>query len=174
MQLPTSPAPRFTLHALALLALAVLATATPASARPAKAAQTQAFDARVVGVVDGDTVDVLDSAKRQTRCRVGNIDAPERSQAFGQASRKHLSGLVFGKQVLVQVTDKDRYGRSICDLEVSGQDVATAQVAAGMAWVYTAYNRNRALPAVEGVARRAGAGLWAHPSPTAPWEWRRK
>lgn len=159
---------RQTAHAgFAALALAAVVGLSPT-------AHAQSFGARVVGVVDGDTIDVLDAARTQTRCRLGNIDAPERRQAFGHASRKHLAGLVFDKHVQVVVSDKDRYGRSICQITLGGHDVSASQVAAGMAWVYPAYNRDRSLPGVEDRARRAGAGLWADADATPPWEWRRQ
>ena len=48
---------------------------------------------RVVGVSDGDTVTVLDNANRQHKIRLSGIDAPEKSQAFGQRSKQNLSDL---------------------------------------------------------------------------------
>jgi len=53
---------------------------------------------QVVAVADGDTITVLDANRHQERIRFQGIDAPERAQAFGQVSKKHLAGLVFGKQ----------------------------------------------------------------------------
>ena len=43
--------------------------------------------------------------------RLAGIDAPEKSQAFGQASKKHLSEVVFGESVVVELQKLDRYGR---------------------------------------------------------------
>ena len=59
---------------------------------------------KVIGVLDGDTIEVLDVSKVTHRIRLTGIDAPEKAQAFGQRSKEHLSGLVFGKQVEVQQT----------------------------------------------------------------------
>ena len=59
-----------------------------------------AFEARVVGVSDGDTITVLDAQKTQYRIRVAGIDAPEKSQDFGNRSKEYLSDLVFGKTVI--------------------------------------------------------------------------
>lgn len=42
---------------------------------------------RVVKIADGDTLTVLDDAKRQHKIRLAGIDAPERRQAFGQRFR---------------------------------------------------------------------------------------
>jgi endonuclease YncB( thermonuclease family) len=49
---------------------------------------------RVVRVVDGDTVTVLDADKAQYVVRLAGIDAPERGQPFGQVSRRHLADMV--------------------------------------------------------------------------------
>jgi endonuclease YncB( thermonuclease family) len=48
----------------------------------------------VVKVSDGDTITVLDSDKVQHRVRIAGIDAPEKNQPFGNASRKRLGELV--------------------------------------------------------------------------------
>jgi endonuclease YncB( thermonuclease family) len=42
-----------------------------------------------------------------------------------------------------------------------------------MAWVYTQYNHDAALPAVEAVARLSRAGLWAEQRPLEPWLFRK-
>jgi micrococcal nuclease len=59
---------------------------------------------RVVSVADGDTITVLkDEAK--VKIRLAGIDAPESQQAYGQASKKHLSDLVYERDVtLVRIS----------------------------------------------------------------------
>jgi len=64
---------------------------------------------RVVSVADGDTITCLDDGNKQHRIRPRGIDAPERGQPFGQASKRALSDLVFCKQVTVNKT----HGRPI-------------------------------------------------------------
>ena len=66
----------------------------------------------VVGVSDGDTITVLVD-KTPYKIRLAGIDAPESRQAFGQASKQHLSALVYKKPVTVLWVKKDRYGRTI-------------------------------------------------------------
>ena len=56
----------------------------------------QTHEGRVVGVSDGDTLTVLMSG-RQVKIRLAEIDAPEKSQAFGQRAKQSLSDLVFSK-----------------------------------------------------------------------------
>lgn len=66
----------------------------------------------VVAVTDRDTIQLLDQRKT-LKVRLANIDAPERGQAFGTQSKKTLSDIVYGKEVLVVEQDRDRYGRVV-------------------------------------------------------------
>lgn len=133
---------------------------------------------RVVGVVDGDTITVLDDEKVQHRIRLAGIDAPELKQAFGQASRKHLALLVVGKPVKVEWYKRDRYRRIVGKVLQSGNDMCLAQVEAGMAWWFKRYaneqpeqDRKRYADA-EQEARAERVGLWQEARPVAPWLWR--
>ncbi len=58
---------------------------------------------KVVKITDGDTLYVLDANYEQHKIRLAGIDAPERKQAYGLASRKHLASIVAGKQVTVEI-----------------------------------------------------------------------
>jgi endonuclease YncB( thermonuclease family) len=68
--------------------------------------------ARCIGVTDGDTVKVLTADQRLLRIRLAWIDAPEKSQAFGQRAKQAMSELVFGKDVELRVYGLDKHGRT--------------------------------------------------------------
>lgn len=131
-----------------------------------------AFEGRVVGVADGDTITVLTDGRESIGVRLAEIDAPEKSQAFGQRSKESLSDMVFGKTVRVEQQDVDRYGRVVGRVFIGGTDVNAEQVRQGMAWVYRQYLRDTTLLTVEQEARAAKRGLWSNPNPTPPWEYR--
>ncbi len=70
------------------------------------AASADSLTGKVVEITDGDTLYVLaefvyhdDANYQQHKIRLAGIDAPERKQAYGLASRKHLASIVAGKQV---------------------------------------------------------------------------
>ncbi len=84
---------------------------------------------KVVKVADGDSITVLDNII-QHKIRLQGIDAPERKQAFGDASRKHLATLVAGKEVTVKWDKRDRYRRIVGFVLVDGHDVNLVQVKA--------------------------------------------
>jgi endonuclease YncB( thermonuclease family) len=131
------------------------------------------IEGRVVGVIDGDTIDVLDESKSTHRIRFHGIDAPERAQPFSRKSKDTLSELVFGKAVTVDHTKDDRYGRKIGRVFVDGQDVAIPMLEAGMAWQYVRYDQSKAYAAAEQAARDAQRGLWSEKNAIPPWEWRK-
>src|SRR5215203_419874 len=79
--------------------------------RPQEPADT--LSGKVVGVADGDTFTLLLADNTTKKIRLHGVDAPERKQPFGTVSRQQLSKLVFQKQVSVQQTDIDRYGRVV-------------------------------------------------------------
>jgi len=51
------------------------------------------MEGRVVRIVDGDTLVVLDADKLQQRVRLAGIDTPERGQHFGKRAKQNLSRL---------------------------------------------------------------------------------
>jgi endonuclease YncB( thermonuclease family) len=131
------------------------------------AAAADTISGRVVKVSDGDTLTVLDAKFQQHKVRLNGIDAPETGQPFGSVSGDNLSKMVFGKQVTVAYDKRDRYGRILGKVLISGQDASLVQIEAGLAWHYKAYQADQS-PAdrtqyatVEIEARKAGLGLWA-------------
>jgi endonuclease YncB( thermonuclease family) len=135
---------------------------------------------RVVGVSDGDTITILDAKNQQHKVRLAGIDAPEKSQAFGQASKKQLSELVFGETVVIDWQKSDRYGRVVGKVLLEGFDVCLEQIRKGMAWHYKKYAGDQSprdqqtYAAAEVEARDARLGLWIYASPEAPWDYRHR
>ena len=135
---------------------------------------------RVVGISDGDTLTILDSDRRQHKVRLAGIDAPEKSQAFGQASKVSLSEQAFGRDVVVVWDKQDRYGRIIGKILVNQEDICLQQIRRGMAWHYKQYQKDQApidrskYSEAEAIARASQVGLWQDKDPIPPWEWRHK
>lgn len=135
---------------------------------------------KVVGVLDGDTVDVLDSDHAKHRIRLAGIDAPEKKQPFGSRAKERLSDLVFDRQVQVEWRKLDRYGRMIGKIEFKGADMNLEMIRSGLAWWYRQYAREQSpedrsiyAEAEEG-ARKKKQGLWSDLEPVPPWEFRRE
>ncbi len=154
-----------------ILALCFVFLSIPASA--------DTLTGKVVKITDGDTLYVLDANSKDHKIRLAGIDAPERRQAYGLASRKHLLSIVAGKQVTVEYQKRDRYGRIVGKVLLNGIDACLEQVKAGFAWHYKKYQReqspeDRHLYAdAENKARDDRLGLWRENNPNPPWEYRR-
>ncbi|NTV69874.1 MAG: thermonuclease family protein [Azonexaceae bacterium] len=133
---------------------------------------------RVVGVSDGDTITVLDASNVQFKVRLAGIDAPEKSQAFGNRSKENLSNAVFGKAVDVDWSKTDKYGRTVGKVVVGSLDANLAQLRNGFAWHYKKYEKeqsasDRAIYAkAESEARAGRIGLWQDANPIPPWDFR--
>lgn len=133
---------------------------------------------RIVGITDGDTVTVLTPARIQKKVRLAGIDAPEKGQPFGQASKRQLSELAFQREVSVQWNKEDRFGRIVGVIIVNGEDVGLSLLRSGFAWHFKRYAHEQsssdraAYAKAEEQAQAARVGLWRDPQPIPPWEYR--
>lgn len=131
------------------------------------------YTGRVVGVTDGDTVVVLVD-KHERKVRLHGIDAPEQRQDFGTRAKQFASDRAFGKTVRVEMQYRDRYGRDVGIVHLEDGAILNHDlVQAGMAWWYERYAPDdQTLKRLHEEARDARRGLWSHPEPQAPWEFR--
>ncbi|WP_213043427.1 thermonuclease family protein [Nitrospira defluvii] len=133
------------------------------------------YSGQVVGVIDGDTIDVLHNGKAE-RIRLNGIDCPEKSQSYGQKAKQAASALVFSKEVTLHTFEEDKYGRTIGNvLLADGTNVNQELVKEGWCWWYRKYAPgNTVLEGLENEAREARKGLWVDPQPVPPWQWRKR
>ena len=95
-----------------------------------------AFASSVIGVLDGDTIEVLHN-NRPERIRLNGIDCPEKGQAYGTKAKQATSDLVFGKEVTLETHGTDKYGRTIADVSLpDGINVNLELVRNGWCWWY--------------------------------------
>jgi len=120
------------------------------------------FSARVVGVADGDTLDVVTSDGRRVRIRLEGIDCPESGQPFSQVARNFTRQLAFDKTVSLKVFDVDRYDRLVARVTSGGKDLSMELVTAGLASHYTVYSFDPKLAAAEGRAKKERRGMWVN------------
>jgi endonuclease YncB( thermonuclease family) len=137
------------------------------------------FTGMVIRVSEGDSMTVEDSAtKAHLRVRLAGIDAPEPRQPFSDSSRRALGLLLLGEHVTVQWTKRDRYNRLLGKARLNGRDVALHQLEAGRAWYFSEHatelspDEQRSYAEAEQTARKHQNGLWRHPSPVPPWQFK--
>lgn len=157
------------MFARALLLCLILVQWMPAFAQVAP----QAFSGKVVGVKDGDTVEVLYQGKA-IRVRLAHIDCPEKGQPYGSRAKEFASDFCFSQVVRVVQTEKpDRYGRLIAEVFLGSQCLNKELVRAGLAWHFVKYSSDAGYARLEREARSRRVGLWSEPRAVAPWDWRK-
>lgn len=134
---------------------------------------------RVVKVVDGDTVHVLDARRQMFKVRLEGIDAPEMHQDYGLQSKRELDKLlrVIDYAVVVEYAKTDRYGRllgTIYPYPKPAQllSINSIMVSSGYAWAYRKYSVEYV--SLEDFAKQSHFGLWGMADPIPPWEFRRQ
>ena len=127
------------------------------------------LEGKVVRIVDGDTLVVLDSSNTQHRVRLAGIDTPERGQPFGKRAKENLARLFGGQPTQVRWYKRDRWNRLIGTVWVQSPDtrchdgvcpknlnVGMAQLTQGLAWHFKRYAHEQS---EEDRERYAFAGL---------------
>lgn len=160
----------------------VAARTRPPSSSPTTAGERSS--AKVLWVIDGDTVDVRIRGRR-VRVRLDSIDCPEDGQPWGDTAKAGLIKMIGGKSVLLEIHGVDGYGRTIATVFAKhGQEhkwinVNERMVTLGHAWVMRRFyahlspERQRQLNRLEAWSRSKNVGLWGTPNPIPPWQWRR-
>lgn len=134
----------------------------------------QTLTGKVIGVKDGDTVVVIDAANNQTTLRLAEVDCPEKAQAFGTKAKQFTSDQVYLKVVKYDVTDIDRYGRSIAKIYYDDNKYLSAEIIKnGFGWQYKQYSTSKLLAKLEQEARQNKRGLWIDANPIYPSDFRR-
>jgi micrococcal nuclease len=80
--------------------------------------------------------------------------------------------MVFAKDVEVRPVSTDRYGRTIAWVYVDGACLNEALLKVGLAWHYKRYSSEKHLAELENEPSWGQVGLWSHPQPIAPWDFR--
>lgn len=135
-------------------------------------AQAESFEAKVLAVMDGDTVFVKSGAFK-AKLRLVNVDAPEKDQPFGKESQESLQSLIGGKVIHVESKAVDKFGRTIALISIGDINVNEEQVRRGMAWAYSRSREGRAYARLQSEAQQAKRGLWQQANPQSPAQWRK-
>ena len=143
-------------------------------------AQGESLVGKVVGIIDGDTITVLDADKAEHKIRLLGIDAPEKKQEFGAASKQALSNYIYQKEVTVEYKKQDRYKRKVGKVILDKQDICLQMINDGLAWHYKDYEKEQSKKdrdlyrQAELKAREAKIGLWQNNKVIEPSAFRHK
>jgi micrococcal nuclease len=120
------------------------------------------FDAQVVRVGDGDSVELIPVGEtKPLTVRLEGIDAPELAEPFGREARAFARTLLLKQRVNVHGRDNDRYGRLVARVSVGNRDASLELLRAGLACYFTQYATDPVLAEALARARASGIGFWA-------------
>ncbi|KKU25074.1 MAG: Succinoglycan biosynthesis protein [Microgenomates group bacterium GW2011_GWA2_46_16] len=126
----------------------------PAKQRPTTNTTT------VTNIVDGDTFDTKDG----TRVRLLGMDAPEYPEGcLSKRAKERINELVLGKDVTLDVSGKDRFGRTIAWVRI-GKDIPLSiiLVEEGLAVADTMDDsRGALLSQAQAKAQETKRGIWS-------------
>ena len=143
-------------------------------------AKAEVLVGTVVGITDGDTITVLAKDNSEHKVRLMGIDAPEKTQDFGDESKKALLNYIYQREVTVEYKKQDRYKRKVGKVILDKQDICLQMIKDGLAWHYKDYEKEQSktdrdlYSQAELKAREAKRGLWQDSKAIKPSEFRRK
>jgi endonuclease YncB( thermonuclease family) len=132
----------------------------------------EAFFAKVVDVIDGDSIKVVNESNEKIRIRLDSIDCPELEQAFGNEARSRLIELVHGEKVEIQISQQGQNQVTRAFVVVDSLDVSLTLVQEGLAWNEISYSWSEKFGKAEDKAKAARFGLWQDHCPCSPWQFR--
>ncbi len=157
--------------------VAVVVAASVGGWRLGAARPSEVTKVRVVGVIDGDTIEVARPGARTERVRLLGVDTPEiehpdappgsrgADECFGPEAATFTREELAGREVALRfdVVRRDRYGRLLALVESGGERFNDRLLREGYArlLVIAPNGRHaRAMLDAELDARHAGRGLW--------------
>lgn len=132
------------------------------------------FIAKVIGVKDGDTIEVL-YEKNPIIIRFEHIDCPEKKQPFGKKAKQFVSDNIFGMNVRIISKGKtDRWKRLIAVVELeNGENLNKKLVQNGLAMHFKKYSKDNSYDLVEREAEKNKVGIWSQKNMIEPWNYRK-
>lgn len=140
----------------------------------------QQMQARVVNVIDGDTLTVIDSKRKSYVVQMDGVDAPELDQPYGSSSKLHLERRVLRKNVVLLWHKTTTNGTLIAKVTLNNGDINLLQIRTGSAWAsgrVTVSNFNPdsgQYASAQADAKKKLLGLWRAEGVISPAEWRKQ
>jgi micrococcal nuclease len=118
-------------------------------------------EAFVVGVVDGDTLELEDGQ----RVRLLGINTPEKGQSYYKEATEVLRDLILNRTVLLETdeSDRDKYGRLLRHVYVNGENVGLVLIREGYAntfFISPDLKHMQEFQQAERYAQGRGLGIW--------------
>lgn len=123
-----------------------------------------AWQGKVVRVLDGDTIEVLNYKNQIVRIHLYGVESPTPTQYYGNQAAQYCRQLVTGNVVEVTNICRDFLGRMRSMVWIDDVSLNEEMVRAGFAWVSNPYGLSPSCGKWLGVqqeARMSGLGMWS-------------
>lgn len=132
------------------------------------------IEAKVIEVIDGNTLVAKDENGEEWKVMLAGIDSPELNQQFGNEAKSFLEAKTLKKAVTITLQGKDRWGNRLAVVMLKGKDDLRVELLSkGLAWT----SERNPIPELEKIrieAENAKKGIWQEEQPTPPWIFRRQ
>ena len=130
--------------------------------------------AKVIKVIDGDSIKVRTAEGKEYEIQIEGTDAPELKQEYGKESSEALKKMVFDSDVRVSWKKKDNFDRPLAQVYRGDKHINAEMISSANAWHFKRYNQSQALADLEIQAKKEKKGLWKSENPIAPWDYRKE
>lgn len=157
----------------AVRAIAGVVAAAAVCVAVGSSAQAADFRGKVITVIDGDTLMVL-NGKTPEKVVLYAIDCPESEQEAGAEAKQFTTSRCLKKVVTVKDHGRDKLGRMIAEVVLEdGTNLNQELMTNGLAWWTKKFAPEAtAYGDMERAARSAQKGLWVAAKPMPPWIFR--
>lgn len=132
------------------------------------------INAKVIKIVDGDTIYLGHKKYGKIKVRLAEIDTPERDQPYGKIATAVLKKMILKKSVELHKVTIDKYKRVVGTIYLNNLEINYFLVRNGFAWCYDKYYYREKIKKAENQARSEKIGLWSSKKKAiAPWNWRK-
>ena len=131
------------------------------------------FSAKVIKVVDGNTLEVHNSDKEVVTLLLNDIDCPEPGQSDANNAKAFTEKMVLKKKVTILLNGKDRWGNKLATVLLNnGTNLNHELVKSGLAWAHP--SADKTVVSFQEEAKANKIGLWQSEDPTPPWVYKRQ
>jgi len=90
---------------------------------------------------DGDTCTTREGEKIRLACiDTPELRGPKAKPVEAKSARDYLNNLIAGKEVSIKRITKDKYGRTVADLLINGENIQKKMFTSGYAKIYSKYS----------------------------------
>ncbi|ELR71233.1 nuclease (SNase-like) [Fulvivirga imtechensis AK7] len=131
------------------------------------------FSAKVIKVVDGNTIEVHNSDKEVVLLLLNGVDCPEPGQPAADHAKAFTEKMVLKKKVTIVLHGKDRWGNKLATVLLNGgTNLNHELVKSGLAWAHP--SADKTVVSFQEEAKANKLGLWQTEDPTPPWVYKRQ